>query len=73
MGSGQPNRVKSVQIALEKAADEVKVGSAPPVRRQLAPLLLNHCETTLAVGMSSAVLAWPVGGQRWLLYTGGEP
>lgn len=24
MGSGQPNRVKSVQIALEKAADEVK-------------------------------------------------
>lgn len=26
MGSGQPNRVKSVQIALEKAAEEVKVG-----------------------------------------------
>lgn len=25
MGSGQPNRVKSVQIALEKAAEEVKV------------------------------------------------
>ena len=26
MGSGQPNRVKSVQIALEKAGEEVKVG-----------------------------------------------
>jgi AICAR transformylase/IMP cyclohydrolase PurH len=25
MGSGQPNRVKSVQIALEKAGEEVKV------------------------------------------------
>lgn len=25
MGSGQPNRVKSVQIALEKAKEEVKV------------------------------------------------
>ena len=25
MGSGQPNRVKSVDIALEKAAEEVKV------------------------------------------------
>ena len=27
MGSGQPNRVKSVQIALEKAADDVEVRS----------------------------------------------
>ena len=27
MGSGQPNRVKSVQIALEKAAEDVEVGS----------------------------------------------
>ena len=26
MGSGQPNRVKSTQIALEKAGDDVKVG-----------------------------------------------
>ena len=26
MGSGQPNRVKSTEIALEKAADEAKVG-----------------------------------------------
>lgn len=28
MGSGQPNRVKSVQIALEKAGEEVKVSEA---------------------------------------------
>ena len=28
MGSGQPNRVKSVQIALEKAAEDVEVGLA---------------------------------------------
>lgn len=28
MGSGQPNRVKSVQISLEKAGDEVKVRCA---------------------------------------------
>jgi phosphoribosylaminoimidazolecarboxamide formyltransferase/IMP cyclohydrolase len=28
MGSGQPNRVKSVQIALEKAGEEVKVSVA---------------------------------------------
>lgn len=28
MGSGQPNRVKSVQIALEKAGEEVKVSAA---------------------------------------------
>ena len=27
MGSGQPNRVKSVQIALEKAAENVQVGT----------------------------------------------
>ena len=26
MGSGQPNRVNSVRIALEKAGDEIKVG-----------------------------------------------
>ncbi len=30
MGSGQPNRVKSVQIALEKAGAEVKVGALVP-------------------------------------------
>ena len=30
MGSGQPNRVKSVQIALEKAREEVKVGFCYP-------------------------------------------
>lgn len=29
MGSGQPNRVKSVQIALEKAKEEVKVRLMP--------------------------------------------
>ena len=27
MGSGQPNRVNSVRIALEKASDEVQVGT----------------------------------------------
>ena len=27
MGSGQPNRVKSTEIALEKAADDVQVGT----------------------------------------------
>lgn len=29
MGSGQPNRVKSTEIALEKAADDVKVMAKP--------------------------------------------
>ena len=29
MGSGQPNRVMSVQIALEKAAQDVEVGASP--------------------------------------------
>lgn len=34
MGSGQPNRVKSTQIALEKAGEEVKVSrTAQPWRR----------------------------------------
>ena len=30
MGSGQPNRVKSTQIALEKAGEEAKVRLHPP-------------------------------------------
>ena len=30
MGSGQPNRVKSTEIALEKAGDEIKVGGLRP-------------------------------------------
>ncbi len=33
MGSGQPNRVKSVEIALEKAGADVKVrGHLPPTK-----------------------------------------
>ena len=32
MGSGQPNRVKSTQIALEKAGSEAKVVPAPIMR-----------------------------------------
>ena len=32
MGSGQPNRVKSVQIALEKAGTDVKVRMLPATR-----------------------------------------
>ena len=36
MGSGQPNRVESVKIALKKAGDEAKVGSTPQLGNQAA-------------------------------------
>ena len=42
MGSGQPNRVKSVQIALEKAKEEVKVcGSSAVIDFQW--VLVSSC------------------------------
>ncbi len=37
MGSGQPNRVKSTEIALEKAADEAKVPACSPLSVATSP------------------------------------
>lgn len=48
MGSGQPNRVKSVQIALEKAKEEVKVR-----RRADGPMPLECCHLREGAGVDA--------------------
>ena len=55
MGSGQPNRVKSTEIALEKAADEAKVSHhAVWISEGLAIcLLLHHDFSVVHIDVSS--------------------
>lgn len=60
MGSGQPNRVKSVQIALEKAGEEVKVRCMPCMRR--AQEMAARPPASPHQGCSLACSAWGAAG-----------
>lgn len=55
MGSGQPNRVKSVQIALEKAAEDVEVGSECTDKSLGCCLLMFWQHTTFAPDFALSV------------------
>jgi phosphoribosylaminoimidazolecarboxamide formyltransferase/IMP cyclohydrolase len=60
MGSGQPNRVKSVEIALEKAADEVKVRWAAE-QDHVATAARRHRGDAHTCFSGLALLRWLVG------------